>query len=80
MIKSGHLQRISGSKLRMNWQPFIDLLHGEMASGIVGRTGQHIRLQFDGEGCNREQRELLQQLKASKILETATWLGRVERE
>ena len=64
----------------MNWQPFIDLLHGEMASGFVGRTGQPIRLPFDVEGCNREQRELRQQLKASKILETATALGRVERE
>jgi len=43
-------------------------------------TGRHIRLQFDVEGCNREQKELLRQLKASSLLESATSLGQVERE
>jgi putative Mg2+ transporter-C (MgtC) family protein len=45
-----------------------------------GNTGHHIRLQFDVEGCNREQQELLRQLKASTVLLNATSLGRVERE
>jgi len=43
-------------------------------------TGQHIRLQFDVDGCNREQKELLRLLKASTVLGTVTSLGRVERE
>jgi hypothetical protein len=37
-------------------------------------------LRFDVEGCNREQRELLQQLKASRILLGATCLGTVDAE
>ena len=51
-----------------------------MQNVASGDTGQHIRLQFDVEGYNREQKELLQQLKASTVLESANSLGRVERE
>ena len=54
--------------------------HRLMQNVLSGNTGQHIRLQFDVEGCNREQKMLLQQLKASTVLESATSLGRVERE
>lgn len=43
-------------------------------------TPQHVRLQFDVEGCNRDQRDLLRQLKASSIFGSVTSLGRVERE
>lgn len=46
----------------------------------TGSTGQHVRLQFDVEGCNREQKELLRELKTSTILTSVTSLGRVERE
>jgi putative Mg2+ transporter-C (MgtC) family protein len=45
-----------------------------------GSTGQHIRLQFDVEGCNREQKEMFRQFKASTVLHDVTSLGRVERE
>ena len=34
----------------------------------TGNTGQHVRLQFDVDGCNREQKELLRHLKASTVL------------
>ena len=51
-----------------------------MKNVCSGSTDQHVRLQFDVEGCNREQKELLQQLKASKILLSATSLGRVDHE
>jgi len=54
--------------------------HRLMENLSSGDTGQHIRLQFDVEGCNREQKELLRQLKASTVLISATSLGRVERE
>ena len=54
--------------------------HRLMQNVNSGSTGQHIRLQFDVEGCNREQRELLRELKASTVLVSATALGRVERE
>jgi putative Mg2+ transporter-C (MgtC) family protein len=54
--------------------------HRLMQNVLSGNTGLHIRLQFDVEGCNREQKELLRQLKSSSVLQSATSLGRVERE
>jgi putative Mg2+ transporter-C (MgtC) family protein len=51
-----------------------------MQNVATGSTGRHVRLQFDVEGCNREQKQLFEQLKASSVLETAVSLGRVERE
>jgi putative Mg2+ transporter-C (MgtC) family protein len=54
--------------------------HALMMNVATGSTGRHVRLQFDVEGCNREQRELLQKLTASTVLESAVSLGRVERE
>jgi putative Mg2+ transporter-C (MgtC) family protein len=54
--------------------------HRLMQNVMSGNTGQHVRLQFDVEGCNRDQKELLRQLKASTVLLGATSLGRVERE
>ncbi len=54
--------------------------HRLMQNINTGSTGQHIRLQFDVEGCNRDQRELLRRLKASTVLTGAAALGRVERE
>ncbi len=54
--------------------------HRLMQNIESGSTGSHIRLQFDVEGCNREQKELLSELKASTVLRSAVSLGRVERE
>jgi putative Mg2+ transporter-C (MgtC) family protein len=54
--------------------------HRLMQNVNSGNTGRHIRLQFDVEGCHREQQELLLQLKASAVLQNVTSLGRVERE
>jgi putative Mg2+ transporter-C (MgtC) family protein len=54
--------------------------HRMMQNMLTGNTGQHIRLRFDVEGCNREQKELLQQLKASRVLQGATCLGWVDAE
>ena len=51
-----------------------------MQNMLTGNTGQHVRLQFDVEGCSREQKELLRQLKASTVLRSVTSLGRVEHE
>jgi putative Mg2+ transporter-C (MgtC) family protein len=54
--------------------------HRLMQNVAIGNTGQHVRLQFDVEGRNREQKQLLGQLKASTILGTVVSLGPVERE
>ena len=54
--------------------------HRLMQNVSSGNTGKHIRLQFDVEGCNREQKALLRELKASAVLLSTTALGRVERD
>jgi len=56
-------------------------VHHRMMQNINSTsTGQHVRLQFDVDGCNREQLDLLRMLKASTVLGSVTSLGRVERE
>lgn len=54
--------------------------HRLMQNVAIGNTGQHVRLQFDVEGCNRDQKQLFGQLKSSTILGSVVWLGPVERE
>ena len=54
--------------------------HRMMQNVLTGSTGQHVRLQFDVSGCNREQKELLRDLKASSLLGSVTSLGPVELE
>jgi len=54
--------------------------HRMMQNVVSGNTGQHIRLQFDVAGCNRDQREFLRELKASTVLGSVTSLGPVELE
>jgi putative Mg2+ transporter-C (MgtC) family protein len=54
--------------------------HRLMQNILTGSTGQHVRLQFDVEGCAREQKEMFRQFKASSVLQSVTSLGRVERE
>lgn len=54
--------------------------HRMMQNALSGSTGQHVRLQFDVFGCNREQKELLRDLKASSLLGNVTSVGPVELE
>jgi putative Mg2+ transporter-C (MgtC) family protein len=54
--------------------------HRFMQNVSSGNTGKHVRLQFEVEGCSRDQRELLRELRASTVLGSATSLGRVERD
>ena len=54
--------------------------HRMMQNVVSGNTGQHVRVQFDVAGCNRDQKELLRELKASAVLGSATSLGPVELE
>jgi putative Mg2+ transporter-C (MgtC) family protein len=54
--------------------------HRMMQNVSTADTGQHVRLQFDVFGCNRDQKELLRQLRSSTLLSGATSLGPVERE
>jgi putative Mg2+ transporter-C (MgtC) family protein len=54
--------------------------HRMMQNVLTGSTRQHVRLQFDVSGCNREQKELLAELQSSAVLAGATSLGPVELE
>ncbi len=54
--------------------------HRFMKNMCSANTDRHVRLQFDVDGCNSEQKQLLQQLQGSKILLSAICLGRVDPE
>jgi hypothetical protein len=54
--------------------------HRMMQNVVSGSTTQHIRLQFDVAGCNRDQKILLGELKASAVFGNVTSLGPVEVE
>jgi putative Mg2+ transporter-C (MgtC) family protein len=54
--------------------------HRMMQNVSSGSTGQHIRLQFDLSGCNRDQNKLLAEMKTSSVLGSVTSLGPVEVE
>lgn len=54
--------------------------HRMMQNVVSGNTGQHVRLQFDVAGCNRDQKAFLQELKASRVLGSVASLGPVELE
>lgn len=54
--------------------------HRMMQNALSGDTGQHVRFQFDVAGCNRDQKDLLRELKASQVLGSVTSLGPVELE
>jgi putative Mg2+ transporter-C (MgtC) family protein len=54
--------------------------HRMMQNVETASVGSHVRLQFDVEGCNSEQRELLGRLQASHVFSAVFRLGLVERE
>jgi putative Mg2+ transporter-C (MgtC) family protein len=54
--------------------------HRMMQNVVSGSTSQHVRLQFDVAGCNRDQKDLLRELKTSAVLGNVTSLGPVELE
>jgi putative Mg2+ transporter-C (MgtC) family protein len=54
--------------------------HRMMQNVETASTSQHVRLQFDVSGCNREQKHLFRELKDSKVLGSVTSLGPVEVE
>ena len=54
--------------------------HRMMQNVVSGSTHQHVRVQFDVPGCNREHKILLGELKTSAVLGSVTSLGPVEVE
>jgi putative Mg2+ transporter-C (MgtC) family protein len=80
LVSSYEVTGASVEQISQEVTRILETHHRMMQNVSSGSTGQHVRLQFDVEGCNREQRELLRQLKASTVLQSAVSLGRVERE
>jgi putative Mg2+ transporter-C (MgtC) family protein len=74
-VRGGSLDEITNEVNRI-----LEQHHRLMQNVMSGNAGTHVRLQFDVEGCNRDQKELLRQLRASTILAGAASLGHVERE
>ena len=54
--------------------------HRMMQNMSVARTGQHVRVQFDVAGKRKQQEQLAQLLKESKVIRSVTVLGPVDRE
>jgi putative Mg2+ transporter-C (MgtC) family protein len=74
-VTGGSVEEISTEVTRI-----LETHHRMMQNVLSGNTGLHVRVQFDVDGCSREQKELLRDLKASTVLGSAVCLGRVEHE
>jgi hypothetical protein len=74
-VTGANLEEISNEINRI-----LETQHRMMQNVLTGSTGQHLRLQFDVAGCNRDQKLLFQLMKASSILSGVTSLGRVDPE
>jgi putative Mg2+ transporter-C (MgtC) family protein len=80
LLKSYEVSGPSIDEITHEVNRILESQHRLMQNVLTGETGQHVRLQFDVEGCAAEQRELFRQLKTSTVFGTAISLGRVERE
>jgi putative Mg2+ transporter-C (MgtC) family protein len=74
-VTGGSVEEISTEVTRI-----LETHHRMMQNVVSGNTGRHVRVQFDVDGCSREQKDFLHQLKASTVLQSAFCLGRVEHE
>jgi putative Mg2+ transporter-C (MgtC) family protein len=80
LISSYEVTGASVEEISNELNRILESHHRLMQNVNSGSTGRHVRLQFDVEGCNRDQKELFRDLKASTVLTSASSLGRVERE
>lgn len=74
-VTGGSVEEISTEVTRI-----LETHHRMMQNVVSGNTGRHVRVQFDVDGCSREQKDFLHQLQASTVLQSAFCLGRVEHE
>lgn len=80
LIKSYEVTGRSIDEISHEVNRILESHHRLMQNVLTGETTEHVRLQFDVEGCSGEQEDLFRQLKASTVFGHATSLGRVERE
>jgi putative Mg2+ transporter-C (MgtC) family protein len=80
MLSSYEVTGASVEEITQELNRILETHHRMMQNVSTGNTGQHVRVQFDVEGNNREQKDLFRQFKASTVLQNAVSLGQVERE
>ena len=80
LLKTYEVTGVSLEEISLEVNRILEHKHRMMQNIVSGSTSQHIRLQFDVAGCNRDQMELLRELKASAVLGSVTSLGPVELE
>jgi putative Mg2+ transporter-C (MgtC) family protein len=80
LLNSYEVTGVSLEEISLEVNRILEHKHRMMQNMVSGNTSQHVRLQFDVSGCNRDQTELLRELKASPVLGSVTALGPVELE
>jgi putative Mg2+ transporter-C (MgtC) family protein len=80
LLVSYEVTGVSAEEISLEVNRILEPRHRMMQNVLSGSTREHIRLQFDVAGCNRDQKELLKELKASSVLGSVTSLGPVEME
>jgi putative Mg2+ transporter-C (MgtC) family protein len=80
LLTSYEVTGVSAEEISLEVNRILESEHRMMQNVVTGSTGQHVRVQFDVAGCNRDQKALLRELKASTVLGSATSLGPVELE
>ena len=71
---------VSAEQITQEVNRILERKHRMMQNVVNGATSQHIRLQFDVAGCNRDHKILLGELKASAVFGNVTSVGPVEVE
>ncbi len=80
LLNTYEVTGVSLEEISLEVNRILERKHRMMQNMVSGSTSQHIRVQFDVAGCNRDQTELLRELKTSPVLGSVTPLGPVELE
>ena len=80
LLNTYEVTGVSLEEISLEVNRILEHKHRIMQNVVSGSTSQHIRVQFDVAGCNRDQKELLRELKASAVLGSVASLGPVELE
>ena len=80
LLSSYEVTGASVEEITQEVNRILESQHRLMQNTNSGSTGQHVRVQFDVDGCARDRDRFFAELKASKVLMSATYLGLVERE
>jgi putative Mg2+ transporter-C (MgtC) family protein len=80
LLNTYEVTGVSLEEISLEVNRILEHKHRIMQNVVSGNTSQHIRVQFDVAGCNRDQTELLRELKTSPVLGSVTPLGPVELE